>query len=103
MVLAVSLLVLSPTGSAGVWLASVEPWDSLCVSVYVDSPTYATPRVLEKAGLKNKDIDVWEFHEAFAVSLQKRRSNAVWSESIIIPLRLYDFGQPYLAHTCLTL
>ena len=31
-------------------------------------PTYATPKVLEKAGLKVSDIDVFEFHEAFAVS-----------------------------------
>ncbi|RZF36617.1 hypothetical protein LSTR_LSTR007320 [Laodelphax striatellus] len=29
-------------------------------------PAYATPTVLEKAGLVVKDIDVWEFHEAFA-------------------------------------
>ncbi|RZC31928.1 trifunctional enzyme subunit beta, mitochondrial [Asbolus verrucosus] len=29
-------------------------------------PAYATPVVLEKAGLTLKDIDVWEFHEAFA-------------------------------------
>ena len=32
-------------------------------------PTYATPKVLEKAGLKMEDIDVFEYHEAFAVSL----------------------------------
>lgn len=32
------------------------------------SPTYATPKVLEKAGLTLGDIDVFEFHEAFAVS-----------------------------------
>uniref|UniRef100_A0A8C5IYD8 Trifunctional enzyme subunit beta, mitochondrial n=1 Tax=Junco hyemalis TaxID=40217 RepID=A0A8C5IYD8_JUNHY len=30
------------------------------------SPTYATPKVLEKAGLSMSDIDVFEFHEAFA-------------------------------------
>lgn len=29
-------------------------------------PAYATPKVLAKAGLKMEDIDVWEFHEAFA-------------------------------------
>uniref|UniRef100_A0A8D2MQC4 Trifunctional enzyme subunit beta, mitochondrial n=1 Tax=Zonotrichia albicollis TaxID=44394 RepID=A0A8D2MQC4_ZONAL len=29
-------------------------------------PTYATPKVLEKAGLSMSDIDVFEFHEAFA-------------------------------------
>lgn len=32
------------------------------------SPTYATPKVLEKSGLTLADIDVFEFHEAFAVS-----------------------------------
>uniref|UniRef100_A0AAY4C170 Trifunctional enzyme subunit beta, mitochondrial n=1 Tax=Denticeps clupeoides TaxID=299321 RepID=A0AAY4C170_9TELE len=30
------------------------------------SPTYATPKVLEKSGLTMEDIDVFEFHEAFA-------------------------------------
>lgn len=31
-------------------------------------PTYSTPKVLERAGLSMSDIDVFEFHEAFAVS-----------------------------------
>ena len=31
-------------------------------------PTYGTPKVLERAGLKMEDIDVFEYHEAFAVS-----------------------------------
>lgn len=31
-------------------------------------PTYGTPKVLERAGLTMNDIDVFEFHEAFAVS-----------------------------------
>jgi acetyl-CoA acetyltransferase len=35
---------------------------------YICSPTYAVPKVLEKAGLQLSDIDVWEVHEAFAVS-----------------------------------
>lgn len=34
-------------------------------------PTYATPKVLERAGLTMADIDVFEFHEAFAVSISK--------------------------------
>lgn len=42
---------------------SQDPVDQLLLG-----PTYATPKVLEKAGLTNKDIDAWEFHEAFAVS-----------------------------------
>ena len=36
--------------------------------MFVFSPTYATPKVLEKAGLTMADIDVVELHEAFAVS-----------------------------------
>lgn len=43
---------------------SQDPVDQLLLG-----PTYATPKVLEKAGLDVKDIDVWEFHEAFAVSI----------------------------------
>lgn len=42
---------------------SQDPVDQLLLG-----PTYATPKVLEKAGLSVKDIDVWEVHEAFAVS-----------------------------------
>lgn len=41
---------------------SQDPVDQLLLG-----PAYATPRVLEKAGLTLKDIDAWEFHEAFAV------------------------------------
>jgi len=40
---------------------SQDPKDQLLLG-----PTYATPKVLEKAGLTSKDIDVWEVHEAFA-------------------------------------
>ena len=29
-------------------------------------PTYATPKVLQQAGLELKDMDVLEYHEAFA-------------------------------------
>ncbi|NXE43507.1 ECHB enzyme, partial [Ptilorrhoa leucosticta] len=40
---------------------SQDPKDQLLLG-----PTYATPKVLEKAGLTLGDIDVFEFHEAFA-------------------------------------
>ncbi|XP_017784039.1 PREDICTED: trifunctional enzyme subunit beta, mitochondrial [Nicrophorus vespilloides] len=40
---------------------SQDPIDQLLLG-----PAYGTPIVLEKAGLTTKDIDVWEFHEAFA-------------------------------------
>jgi len=33
------------------------------------SPAYATPKVLDKSGLSMSDIDVFEYHEAFAVSI----------------------------------
>ncbi|RWS29892.1 Trifunctional enzyme subunit beta-like protein [Leptotrombidium deliense] len=40
---------------------SQDPKDQLLLG-----PAYATPTVLEKAGLSMKDIDVFEIHEAFA-------------------------------------
>lgn len=40
-------------------------------------PTYGTPKVLERAGLSMSDIDVFEFHEAFAVSYQKKPCEVV--------------------------
>ncbi|KAM4712609.1 trifunctional enzyme subunit beta, mitochondrial [Anableps anableps] len=40
---------------------SQDPKDQLLLG-----PTYATPKVLEQAGLSLSDIDVFEFHEAFA-------------------------------------
>ncbi|XP_054274265.1 trifunctional enzyme subunit beta, mitochondrial [Macrosteles quadrilineatus] len=40
---------------------SQDPKDQLLLG-----PAYATPRILAKAGIELKDIDVWEFHEAFA-------------------------------------
>ncbi|MEQ2162616.1 hypothetical protein GOODEAATRI_021610 [Goodea atripinnis] len=40
---------------------SQDPKDQLLLG-----PTYATPTVLQRAGLSLSDIDVFEFHEAFA-------------------------------------
>nr|XP_057913550.1 trifunctional enzyme subunit beta, mitochondrial [Doryrhamphus excisus] len=40
---------------------SQDPKDQLLLG-----PTYSTPKVLERAGLTMNDIDVFEFHEAFA-------------------------------------
>ncbi|KAF4522496.1 hypothetical protein B566_EDAN002581 [Ephemera danica] len=40
---------------------SQDPKDQLLLG-----PTYATPKVLERAGLTVPDIDVWEVHEAFS-------------------------------------
>ena len=36
-------------------------------------PAYATPKILKKAGLTMNDIDVFEYHEAFAVSVLNNR------------------------------
>ena len=36
--------------------------------MFVFRPAFATPKVLEKSGLTMDDIDVFEYHEAFAVS-----------------------------------
>lgn len=47
---------------------SQDPKDQLLLG-----PAYASPRVLEKAGLKMSDIDVWEVHEAFSVKQKKIR------------------------------
>lgn len=41
---------------------SQDPVDQLLLG-----PAYATPIILEKAGLQLNDIDTWEVHEAFAV------------------------------------
>ncbi len=41
--------------------AAVDPFEDLLLG-----PTYATNRLLKQAGLTMKDIDVVEFHEAFA-------------------------------------
>ncbi|KAF2364860.1 Thiolase [Trinorchestia longiramus] len=40
---------------------SQDPKDQLLLG-----PAYATPKVLDNAGLKMSDVDVFEFHEAFA-------------------------------------
>ncbi|PIK59632.1 hypothetical protein BSL78_03428 [Apostichopus japonicus] len=40
---------------------AIDPKDQLLLG-----PAYATPQVLDKAGLKLSDIDVFEYHEAFA-------------------------------------
>lgn len=35
-------------------------------------PAYGIPAILKKAGLKLNDIDTWEVHEAFAVSVKSK-------------------------------
>lgn len=43
---------------------SQDPIDQLLLS-----PAYGIPKLLKRSGLTLKDIDTWEIHEAFAVSL----------------------------------
>uniref|UniRef100_A0A665WSB0 Trifunctional enzyme subunit beta, mitochondrial n=1 Tax=Echeneis naucrates TaxID=173247 RepID=A0A665WSB0_ECHNA len=45
---------------------SQDPKDQLLLGNLILRPTYASPKVLERAGLSMSDIDVFEFHEAFA-------------------------------------
>ncbi|NOX36389.1 MAG: acetyl-CoA C-acyltransferase [Calditrichaeota bacterium] len=41
-----------------------DPYEELLLG-----PAYATPKLLDKTGLSLKDIDVFEFHEAFAAQI----------------------------------
>ncbi|KAK1889593.1 Trifunctional enzyme subunit beta mitochondrial [Dissostichus eleginoides] len=60
---------------------SQDPKDQLLLG-----PTYGTPKVLERAGLSMSDIDVFEFHEAFAgqIMANLKAMDSDW------------FGQTYL-------
>lgn len=42
-----------------------------CPTLMLNAPVPAAKKVLEKAGLKVEDIDVWEINEAFAVVAEK--------------------------------
>lgn len=42
-----------------------------CPTLMLNAPVPAARKVLEKAGLKKDDIDVWEINEAFAVVAEK--------------------------------
>lgn len=46
----------------------IVPWLHAIISIFHSRPAYATPKLLDKTGLKLSDIDVFEYHEAFAVS-----------------------------------
>jgi acetyl-CoA C-acetyltransferase len=61
----------------GMWKFLYSDHQQLTLSAYADAacdpmdfptaPTLAVPKVLEAAGLKKEDIDLWEFNEAFSV------------------------------------
>ena len=40
----------------------------VCPSLPPTRPAYATPKLLDRVGMTISDIDVFEYHEAFAVS-----------------------------------
>ncbi len=42
-----------------------------CPTLMLNAPVPAAKKVLEKAGLKKEDIDLWEINEAFAVVAEK--------------------------------
>ncbi|KAI2652272.1 Trifunctional enzyme subunit beta, mitochondrial [Labeo rohita] len=67
---------------------SQDPKDQLLLG-----PTYATPKVLEKSGLTLNDIDVFEFHEAFAVGAPPMEKFNTWGGSL-------SLGHPFAATGC---
>jgi acetyl-CoA C-acetyltransferase len=42
-----------------------------CPTLMLNAPVPAAKKVLDKAGLRKDDIDVWEVNEAFAVVVEK--------------------------------
>ena len=70
--------------------------DSVCLR----RPARAMPKVLDQAGLTLKDVDVFEFHEAFAVRSCPLIHTACWCVERFVSLILLvlipgsDFGQP---------
>lgn len=55
-------------------------------------PAYATPKLLKKAGLKKTDINVWEFHEAFAGQIIANL-NALNSSTFMNKVGFDPFGE----------
>lgn len=50
-------------------ILNVLVFPDYCALFLSSSPSYAIPKLLDKTGLKLADIDVFEYHEAFAVSV----------------------------------
>jgi acetyl-CoA C-acetyltransferase len=69
--------------------ASVDP------TIMLTGPTVATQRVLQKAGLKTKDIDLWECNEAFAaVPLKFQKDLKIDPESLNVNGGAIALGHP---------
>ena len=50
------------------YLSNINHVDNYSPCTCQSRPAYATPKLLDKVGLSFSDIDVFEYHEAFAVS-----------------------------------
>jgi acetyl-CoA C-acetyltransferase len=59
-------------------------------------PIYAVPRLLERAGLRVADIDLWELNEAFAVQVLRCRDVlAIPSDRLNVDGGAVSIGHPY--------
>ena len=59
-------------------------------------PIYAVPKLLERAGLKMDDIDLWELNEAFAVQvLYSRDQLGIPNENLNVNGGAISIGHPY--------
>ena len=74
----------------GLAVAGLEP-DEMGIG-----PVYAVPRLLERAGLKMDDIDLWELNEAFAVQvLYCRDKLGIPMERLNVDGGAIAIGHPY--------
>ena len=82
---------LSPLGMyRGMAIAGLEP-DEMGIG-----PVFAIPRLLERAGLKMDDIDLWELNEAFAVQvLYCRDKLGIPNEILNVNGGSISIGHPY--------
>jgi acetyl-CoA C-acetyltransferase len=74
----------------GFTVAGLEP-DEMGIG-----PVYAVPRLLERAGLKMDDIDLWELNEAFAVQvLYSRDKLGIPQDKLNVNGGAISIGHPY--------
>ena len=74
----------------GLSIAGLEP-DEMGIG-----PVYAVPRLLERAGLKMNDIDLWELNEAFAVQvLYCRDKLGIPNDKLNVNGGAISIGHPY--------
>ena len=82
---------LSPLGIyRGMAVAGLEP-DEMGIG-----PIYAVPKLLQQAGLKMSDIDLWELNEAFAVQVIYCRDKlGIPMENMNVNGGAISIGHPY--------